>query len=220
MTNPAVGYDAVMVEVERGRVPLASFWREWSEKARERAAPGWVEMIEEMRRLQDTVAATAPPAETVASVTALLAEARRRLSPHTVDDEGQIYGKLLHLPGRGQTLSPPLRLVEWSGTELVGETTFGRFHCGSVDAAHGGAVALVFDEALGRLADIGRSRSRTASLRVDFRSVTPVGRPLVVRARLLAEEGRKRRLHGALLDGDRLCAEAEGLFVGLRPGQH
>ena len=204
---------------DRDGLPLAPFWRRWSEEAARRAAPGWLDMVEQLRLLQDAVAASTPPAGTVERVTALLAEARGLLEPHAVSDDEQIYGRFLSTPGRGQTLCPPLRLVEWSATELVGETVFGEFHAGSNGAVHGGAVALFFDEAIGRLSDLGgRSRSRTAALNVNFRRVTPVGRPLVVHVRLAEESGRKRRLRGTLNDGERLCAEADGLFVALREG--
>lgn len=204
----------------RGGLPLAPFWRQWAEDAARRAAPGWLDMVERLRLLQDAVAASTPPAGAVERVTALLAEAEALLEPHTADDDEQIYGRFLGVPGRGQALCPPLRLVEWSATELVGEVVFGAFHAGSNGAVHGGAVALFFDEAIGRLSDLGgRSRSRTAALNVNFRSVTPVGRPLVVRVTLAEESGRKRRLHGTLEDGERLCAEADGLFVALREGQ-
>lgn len=174
--------------------PLSPFWQRWSEQAMRRAAPGWPAMLDELRILQDTVAATAPPEAVVTRVHELLVTARRLLEPHTVDDEGQIYGKLLGTLGRGQTLSPPLEIRSWSPTELDGSTTFGRFHSGSNDAVHGGAVALFFDEALGCLADLGgRPRSRTAALNVTFRSVTPVGRPLTVRVTLVEEDGRDRK---------------------------
>ncbi|MET7397006.1 PaaI family thioesterase [Dactylosporangium sp. NPDC005572] len=207
-------------ESAHDRVPLAPFWQQWSDRAAARAPAGWTGLIDELRDLQDTAAASAPPAEAVARATTLLAHARRLLAAHTVADDEQLYGKLLRLPGRGQTLSPPLRLVSWTATEIVGEVTFGRFHSGSNDAVHGGAVALLFDEALGRLSDLAdRPPSRTVSLRVEFRSLTPVGRPLTVRARLLGQDGRKRRLAGVLRDGERLCAEADGLFLALRPGQ-
>jgi acyl-coenzyme A thioesterase PaaI-like protein len=205
---------------DRGGAPLASFWRQWSEDASRRAAPGWLDMIEQLRLLQDAVAASTPPEDAVARVTAALAEARGLLEPYAAEEDEQIYGRLLRAPGRGQTLCPPLRLIGSTTTDLLGEVVFGPFHCGSNGAVHGGAVALFFDEAIGRVADLGgRSRSRTAALNVDFRSVTPVGRPLAVRVRLVEESGRKRRLHATLADGDRLCAEADGLFVALREGQ-
>lgn len=85
---------------------------------------------------------------------------------------------------------------------------------------HGGAIPLLFDEVLGRLASSeDRTPARTAYLHTDFRSITPVGEELVVRAWFVSEQGRKRILRAELMHGETLCAEAEGLFIELRPGQ-
>jgi hypothetical protein len=46
---------------------------------------------------------------------------------------------------------------------------------------------------LGRLASSGdRAPARTAYLHTDFRSITPVGEELAVRAWFVSEKGRKR----------------------------
>jgi hypothetical protein len=65
----------------------------------------------------------------------------------------------------------------------------------------------------------GRPIARTASLRVEYRHVTPIGLELDIAAQFDFEEGRKRWLSGRLTDGHTLCAEATGLFVVLKPGQ-
>ena len=81
-------------------------------------------------------------------------------------------------------------------------------------------VSLIFDEVLGQVGtSAGQTRARTAYLHVNFRSVTPVDRDLSVSARLVSHEGRKRFIAGQIYDGDRLCADAEGLWVELKPGQ-
>jgi len=73
---------------------------------------------------------------------------------------------------------------------------------------------------LGQLANAGdRPPSRTAYLHTDYRSITPIGKDLSVRGWFVSEEGRKRVLRAELKDGDTLCAEAEGLFIALRPDQ-
>src|SRR5439155_16999965 len=98
---------------------------------------------------------------------------------------------------------------------------FGRFHLGGNGAAHGGTIPLVFDDLLGRLSGTGgRAVARTAYLHVDYRNVTPIEQDLDVGAWFVSEQGRKRLLRGVLRDGDTVCAEVEGLFVQLRPGQH
>jgi hypothetical protein len=40
-----------------------------------------------------------------------------------------------------------------------------------------------------------------------------------VRAWFVSEQGRKRVLRAELTRGETLCAEAEGLFIALRPDQ-
>jgi acyl-coenzyme A thioesterase PaaI-like protein len=181
---------------------------------------GFADMIDALRVLQDRVTAAAPPADVVADATSTLTALAARLEPFAVEEARQLTGHLLELPGRGQTMAPALRVVESDAQHLTGTVTFGRFYLGGNGAVHGGGIPLLFDEVLGRLANTGGRRvSRTAYLHVDFRSVTPVGAELRVEGRFVSEEGRKRILRGTLRHGDRLCAEAEGLFVELRDGQ-
>ncbi|TDC44724.1 PaaI family thioesterase [Actinomadura sp. KC345] len=207
-------------DVPAGGPALSPHWAAWSRAAAERAADGWPAMIDELRALQDAAAGTVPPADVVREASALLARARELLEPHRAAAEDQIFGRLLGLPGRGQTLTPPLWIARHADDEITAATWFGPFHAGSNGAAHGGAVSLMFDDALGRVADLGeRPRSRTAYLHVDFRSITPLRRRLAVRVRMTEQEGRKRYLRGTLHDGPRLCAEATGLFVEMLPGQ-
>jgi hypothetical protein len=54
---------------------------------------------------------------------------------------------------------------------------------------------------------------------VNYRNITPIETKLAIEARFDSEEGRKRVLTGTIRNGDTLCADAEGLFVALRPGQ-
>jgi hypothetical protein len=106
-----------------------------------------------------------------------------------------------------------------NGDELSGCVNFGRFHVGR-GAAHGGAIALVFDEVMGALAgSLQGNRTRTAYLHIDYRAVTPIDKALNIRAWFDAVEGRKRLLRASIGDGDVTCAEARGLWLELRPGQ-
>ena len=51
-----------------------------------------------------------------------------------------------------------------------------------------------------------------------YRKPTPLHTPLRFEARYLRTEGRKVLTDAQLLAGEVLCAEAEGLFVSMRPG--
>ncbi len=57
--------------------------------------------------------------------------------------------------------------------------------------------------------------SRTASIKVDYRSLTPMHAPLAVEGWVDRVEGRKIHVRARLLDGDRVCADAEGLFIAV-----
>ena len=181
--------------------------------------PGFSAMIDALRTLQDAAAAARPPAPVVDETTRQLTELTRQLAKHAVGEREQIAGHLAGTPGRGQALIPPVHIDEEVPGAIRGHVTFGRFYLGGNGAVHGGALPLVFDDVMGRLANAGRAPARTAYLNVSYRSITPIEARLTIEARLESEQGRKRLLRGELRHGDILCAEAESLFVALRPGQ-
>jgi acyl-coenzyme A thioesterase PaaI-like protein len=177
-------------------------------------------MIEALRHFLERVAQAAPDKETIDTLASELTAWASHLTPHAVTEEEQMFAKQLHIAGRGQTMAPHLIVDESDANSARGRVTFGRYYLGGNGAVHGGAIPLVFDEILGRLSSCaGRSRARTAYLHVDYRSITPVEKELTVHAWFEREEGRKRFMRATLYDGDRLCAECNGLFVELLPGQ-
>ncbi|ODQ91674.1 thioesterase [Mycolicibacterium flavescens] len=178
------------------------------------------DMIAALRGFLDDVAAAAPDTATTVALTEALTEWAARLAEVAVGERRQIFARRLDLPGRGQTMCPNFIPVAGDRQRVEGTVTFGRYFLGGGGAVHGGAIPLLFDEVLGRLASSGdRTPARTAYLHTDFRSITPVGEELVVRAWFVSEQGRKRILRAELMHGETLCAEAEGLFIELRPGQ-
>jgi acyl-coenzyme A thioesterase PaaI-like protein len=80
-------------------------------------------------------------------------------------------------------------------------------------------VSLLFDEMLGTLAARGRDRSRTAYLHVNYRRITPIDVELRFEGRIDRSEDRKIFAEGRLLQGSDVLADAEALFVVLRPDQ-
>ncbi|WP_257014492.1 PaaI family thioesterase [Rhodococcus sp. ACPA1] len=178
------------------------------------------EMVGRLRDFLDYVTAARPDADTVAALRDDLERWGQRLAPMAVRERDQVFGHLRDLQGRGQTMSPTFVVREADRDNVRGTVRFGRYFLGGNGAVHGGAIPLFFDEVLGRLANsAGRRHSRTAYLHTDYRSVTPVGTELTVHGWFVSEEGRKRVLRAQLRHGDVVCAEAEGLFVRLNPGQ-
>ncbi|NNH70642.1 PaaI family thioesterase [Nocardia uniformis] len=145
-------------------------------------------------------------------------EARNSLPPH----HGNCFGCG---PGNRSGLG-----VEFlgDGDEVVGELVLDRRHEGAPGLAHGGAVSAALDEAAGAVLIPHGLPAVTAQLNITFSQPIPLGRPLLLRARLDRREGRKLHITARVeLDGQ-LAATAEALFIvvaadhfhayGARPG--
>jgi acyl-coenzyme A thioesterase PaaI-like protein len=206
-------------DAAQGGFPPMRSWQEPSVRSPGGGAE-YGDMIAALRDFLDNVAAAAPATATTVELAADLKAWTDRLAQDQVSERRQIFARRLDLPGRGQTMSPNFIPVAGDHESVSGVVTFGRYFLGGGGAVHGGAIPLLFDEVLGRLASSGeRAPARTAYLHTDFRSITPVGEELTVRAWFVSEQGRKRLLRAELSHGDTLCAEAEGLFIALRPDQ-
>jgi acyl-coenzyme A thioesterase PaaI-like protein len=183
--------------------------------------PGFGRFVASMRRLQD-LAVSADPADGVwddaADRAAALVEL---LGPFEADEGKAPAGRTPDLPGMGSLLLPPWTLTRYApdGVEMTGYFT--RFHVGGNHAVHGGVLPLLFDHMFGMISHAaGRPISRTAFLHVDYRKITPIDSPLVVRGRVTRTEGRKAFVSAELVDGDdAVLAEGTGLMLRLLPGQ-
>lgn len=143
-----------------------------------------------------------------------------RLREQEVDEFDRPWGHIFSSPGHAQTFVPRIYDTVYRHDEFRGRTILGRFHVGENMAAHGGAVSVVFDDFLGWLMlKTGMPPSRTGYLKTNFRAITPIGVELDLVGRVERIEGRKRFLRGELYHGDTLCADAEGLWIELLPGQ-
>ena len=77
-------------------------------------------------------------------------------------------------------------------------------------------MAGAFDELLGATQSLGGNPGMTGTLTVKYRSPTPLHTELTMVGELVRVEGRKIFTAGRLMAGDRLCAEAEAIFVSLK----
>jgi acyl-coenzyme A thioesterase PaaI-like protein len=100
---------------------------------------------------------------------------------------------------------------------VVGDVVFGSAYEGPPGCVHGGFIAASFDEVLGFAQSMGGQPGMTARLQISYRSPTPLHRPLRFVGRIDRVEGRKIHTSATLHHGDTLCAEAEGLFVSMKP---
>jgi acyl-coenzyme A thioesterase PaaI-like protein len=180
--------------------------------------PALTDAVCALRGLQARLVATAAPGPSLRRVAVLLRAAEDELRPHGTEEDVNTWDAAGTV-SRSQALAPPLEDVAHTKDTVTARVTLTNFYLGGNGAAHGGAIPLLFDDVLGRLANVDRPWARTASLTTTFRAVTPVDIPLVVEGRVVQEEGRKRRLHAVLRHGETVTAEAEALFVVLRSTQ-
>jgi acyl-coenzyme A thioesterase PaaI-like protein len=116
--------------------------------------------------------------------------------------------------GRANPLAPPIDLALGDGV-MYGSATFGAAYEGPPGCVHGGYVAAAFDEVLGAAQSLGGRPGMTGRLTVHYRSPTPLKTALHFEGRVDRVEGRKTFTVGTVHAGDRLCAEAEGLFIAI-----
>ena len=127
--------------------------------------------------------------------------------------------------GPRNPLSPPV-VFEQKGDAMVATHVFDAPWNGPPGSVHGGVIALVFDELLGCIGAVSNVGGFTGTLKIVYRSLTPIGKPIRMRTWIERTEGVKTFVNGTMHcdfpNPDTLCAEAEGIFI--RPkvpvGQH
>jgi acyl-coenzyme A thioesterase PaaI-like protein len=186
-------------------------------------------LADAMRRVVETLIATGAPTELIRAAADDLERIADRFAdiPHdaqyegyretaNVGDDPHASFELSPFIGRANPLAPPMTLRQ-EGDEVVGEVTFGSAYEGPPGCVHGGYVAAAFDELLGATQSLSGAPGMTGTLTVRYRTPTPLHEALVMRSRIREVDGRKIFAEGTLHVGDRLCAEAEGIFISISP---
>ena len=186
-----------------------------------RGGPDYGRFVEAIRTLQDHARAADAPDEVVTEAADLIEKASTLLAPYESDEWSSPAGRRMDLPNRGGVLGIPAEYRKTDDDRIRGDVRFRRFHLGRNGAVHGGCIAQLFDSLLGFTAfRLTRSLyQRTAFLHVDYRAIVPIETELQVDAGVDRVDGRKMFLTGRLLNGEAVLAEANALFVKLKPGQ-
>ncbi len=171
-----------------------------------------------LRAVQDRTSSTNAPPEIALQAARALEEVARLLDPYRYLVERDKSWDDIRRSGGSRTLAPEMFDVVQTEERLDAQVRYSAFYLGGNGAVHGGAIPLLMDQVLGRVANHGRPICRTAFLNIDFRQVTPIDRDLRVEGFIERIEGRKRFVYGAMYDEDRLMIEAHGLFIELKPG--
>jgi acyl-coenzyme A thioesterase PaaI-like protein len=184
-------------------------------------------LADAMRAVIETLVATGAPTDLVAAAADDLERIAARFAGIPTDpayegyretanqgDDPHASFELSPFIGRANPLAPPIVLSQ-EGDEVIGHVVFGSAYEGPPGCVHGGYVAAAFDEVLGATQSLSGAPGMTGTLTVRYRSPTPLHAPLVMRAHIREIDGRKIFVDGTVHVGDRLCAEAEGIFISI-----
>ena len=122
--------------------------------------------------------------------------------------------------GPGNPVAPPLMAEHTPDGRATGRVVLGQAHEGPPGLVHGGVVAALFDHMLARAVRAGGRGGLTAELTVTYRRPVRLGVPLLLTAKMVDADGRRTTARSRLIaedDPGTTLAEAEGLFVALRP---
>lgn len=95
-----------------------------------------------------------------------------------------------------------------------GRFALGENYRGGGRYAHGGIIAVVLDEAMGKLSKLTEERAVTAELNVEYRKPVPVDQEILVQGWQTEEKGRNRFRAAEIRDAEgNLLARGKGRFV-------
>ncbi len=181
-----------------------------------------------LRDLVDAAVRTEVPIPELAEAAGAARELAARLRGQTRElheiasvDDPEI-GERWYSPvyGPGNPVAPPMVASQTPDGRAEGRVTLGKPHEGPPGLVHGGVVATLLDHVLARAIRAAGRGGLTATLTVTYRRPVRLGVPLVATAEMGATEGRRTTATARLVaedDPGTTLAEAEGLFVALRP---
>lgn len=208
-----------------------SSWRDVPDVPDERRAEAW-RLASEMRRIIELLTLVEAPADELARAADAAAAFADRLDEwlpkRTWSYEGFSETSMAGSPvaffdrspiiGKANPLAPPIDLDvvgEGEDARVEGRATFGAAYEGPPGNVHGGFVACAFDEVLGMAQSLSGRAGMTGTLKIIYRSPTPLYEELRFRAGVDHVDGRKIFVNGTCHAGERLTAEAEGIFIAV-----
>jgi acyl-coenzyme A thioesterase PaaI-like protein len=197
----------------------------------ERRAQAW-RFASELRRIIEKLTLVAPPADELAAAADAahaFADRLEELLPQSgwsydgfseaaLAGSPRAFFDRSPLIGRANPLAAPIDLEivgEGEDAHVEGHAVFHAAYEGPPGNVHGGFVAASFDEVLGLAQSLSGRSGMTGTLTIRYRSPTPLYEQLTFRAWVDRTEGRKIFTRGTCHAGERLTAEAEGIFIAV-----
>ena len=96
----------------------------------------------------------------------------------------------------------------------TGRFVLGPRYAGGAGFAHGGVIAILLDEAMGKISKLTGERAVTAELNIEYRKPVPVDAEITVSGWQEEEKGRNRFRIAEIYDAENvLLARGRGRFV-------
>lgn len=94
----------------------------------------------------------------------------------------------------------------------------GRRYTGPPGHAHGGIIATILDEAMGKVNKLRHVIALTSTITVDYLKPVPLNKPLRVESRELRVQGRNHTNAAEILNQkNEVLARSKGLFIAIDP---
>jgi uncharacterized protein (TIGR00369 family) len=108
--------------------------------------------------------------------------------------------------------------LDFDAARTRGSFTLGPNYAGGGGFAHGGIIAVVLDEAMGKLSRLTEEKAVTAEMHIEFKRPVPIGKNIVVEGWQEEEKGRNRFRVAEIRDQQgNLLARGKGRFVVVQP---
>ena len=102
--------------------------------------------------------------------------------------------------------------------KIVGRFVLGERYQGGAGFAHGGIIALLLDEAMGKVCRFREVRAVTAELSVEYLKPVSIDKEIVVEGRETEMNGRNLFMSGEVRNEDgEVLARGKGRFVVIKP---
>jgi len=107
-----------------------------------------------------------------------------------------------------------------AGQRIHGRFRLGAEYCGGPGFIHGGIIAVLLDEAMGKVSRFRQVRAVTAELVIEYLKFVGVDEDLVVEAREVERNGRVLQRTGEIRNtSGELLARGRGRFVEIDPAR-
>jgi acyl-coenzyme A thioesterase PaaI-like protein len=116
------------------------------------------------------------------------------------------------MSGSMNPVAPPVT-YQYSNNAIRGEVTFHEGYQGPPACVHGGFVAALLDDGLGRTRHLTGRNCVTGSLNITYKRPTPINAGLVIEARIEEIFERKFRVTGEISYEGQVTASGEAMFV-------